>query len=86
MKKILAIASSLLLATGIKAQTPKPIIKKETQKQPVLKPEAVIQPMDSAKKSPTYKDYKDQPMPTKIGHEGIKKIGSSHIKSPATKP
>lgn len=82
MKKILAIASSFLILTGLKAQTPTPIVKKETQKQPVLKPEAVIMLMDSNKAIPA---YKGQPLPTKIGHEGIKKVTSSHIKSPTIK-
>lgn len=81
MKKILAFASSLLFLTGLKAQTPTPIVKKETQK-PTTQPEVIIKPTSTIKAGPA---YKGEPLPTKIGHEGIKKVTSSHIKSPAIK-
>ena len=83
MKKILVMASSFLFFAGIKAQTPTAIIKKETQKQPVIKPEAFIKLSDSNK---TNSEYKPKSLPTKIGHDGIKRVTISHIKSPAPKP
>ena len=82
MKKILTIASSFLIFTGLKAQTPTPIVKKETQKPTTTKPEVIIKPTGSTTPTPA---YKGQPLPTKIGHEGIKKGTSSHIKSPIIK-
>ena len=83
MKKILVMASSFLFFTGLKAQTPSTIIKKETQKQPIIEPEAFIKLSDSNKTNST---NKPQPLPTKIGHDGIKRVTTSHIKSPAPKP
>lgn len=87
MKKVIALFSSLLILTGLKAQTTPPsVVKKETVKPGTVQPGVIVNPAKNvAQKDLSHKDYKATQI-KKVPVVQMKEAPAQMKEAPAAKP